>query len=95
MSQYCLGLHLCVKLCIEASDTVEGLQETSLRTLLMKNNCKDNGTAWKTTFSRHRKSGSKEDSDVDSLILKQSLKVSTSLVAQSVKNLPAMQETGV
>ena len=95
MSQYCLGLHLCVKLCIEASDTVEGLQETSLRTLLMKNNCKDNGTAWKTTFSRHRKSGSKEDSDVGSLILKQSLKVSTSLVAQSVKNLPAMQETGV
>ena len=95
MSQYCLGLHLSVKLCIEASDMVEGLQETSLRTLSMKNNCKDNGTAWKTTFSRHRKSGSKEDSDVGSLILKQSLKVSTSLMAQSVKNLPAMQETGV
>ena len=72
MSQGCLRLHLCVKLYNEPSCRVEALQETSLRTLLTNITAKTMVGHGKTTFSRHSKSWSKENSDAGSLILKQS-----------------------
>ena len=72
MSQGCLGLHLCVKLYNKPSCRVEALQETSLRTLLTNITAKTMVGHGKTTFSRHSKSWSKENSDAGSLILKQS-----------------------